>query len=139
MDKPSLIAELENGIYVRPQPSPLGGVGLFAIRDIPAGTDPFPGDNIEFVEIPEAEIMDNPAIPESVKKYVDDICVYRDGCYFVPKEGLNNITISSFINHSEDPNIKVDVMRGNFVALRDIKAGEEITSDYTTYNDGPTL
>ncbi|MGC9968595.1 MAG: SET domain-containing protein [Minisyncoccia bacterium] len=139
MDKSLLIANLKNGVYVRPQPSPLGGVGLFAIRDIPPGIDPFPGDNIEFTEIPEAEIMNDPAIPESVKKYVDDICVYRENCYLVPKDGLNNITISSFINYSTTPNIKVDSVGGRFTSLREIKAGEELTSDYATYNDGPVL
>ena len=40
--------------------------------------------------------------------------------------------VEDFINHSCDPNVMVDLNGFFFVALRDIKKGEEITYNYMT-------
>lgn len=37
--------------------------------------------------------------------------------------------IGSFINHSFDPNCKI-TQEGELIALRDLKAGEEVTTNY---------
>ena len=44
--------------------------------------------------------------------------------------------IAAFINHSCDPNCEIDEIRGRIYifALRDIKAGEELTYDYNLYD-----
>lgn len=38
MNKEALLKELANATYVMIKPSPLHGIGVFAIRDIPKGT-----------------------------------------------------------------------------------------------------
>ncbi len=78
--------------------------------------------------------------PEGEDKYLqvaDDVYV---GPYGVPDE---HDEPGDFINHACDPNcrIEVDLPRIRLVALRPIRAGEEVTFDYaaTMSNDPWTL
>lgn len=43
-----------------------------------------------------------------------------------------HLKLSDFINHSCNPNLKVDYETMNFVSLRDIKIGEELCFNYLT-------
>ena len=129
------IENLRRGVYARLMPSPLGGVGVFAIRDIPAGINPFGEDDTDFEKIPLSEIRNDPEIPDAVKKYVEDICAMEGGYIYVPTCGLNNIDPSFFFNHSINPNMKAEDRGEYFTTLREIKSGEELTVDYRPYND----
>ena len=40
--------------------------------------------------------------------------------------------IEDYINHSCEPNVKIDFKKLNFIGLRDIRKGEEITYNYLT-------
>lgn len=128
------VKNLIQKVYCRIQPSPIAGVGVFAIRDIPEGIDPMQEKrDMEFDEIPKAEIMENPDIPEAVKKLVVDMCPERDGVFDIPPCSLNEIGVSFYLNHSKTPNMAEH--DGYFFTLRPIKAGEELTVDYGTYGE----
>ncbi len=134
MDKKQFLQSLKES-YCRIAPTD-HGVGVVATRLIPRGTDPFkycdPFGGV--IELPEAELEAFDA-PEVAKKLVRDFCVLQNGIYFVPSYGIDAIDKSFFLNHSEDPNM--GALRGgeDFVALRDIKEGEELTANYHEYHD----
>lgn len=130
------IAHLMRDVYVR-----LGvtqyGVGVFAIRDIPAGVDPFQEKTLglEYIRVPKERVDNNPDIPEGVRKFVADMCGDRDGMYNFPAAGMHAITMVPYLNHcSERPNVGIggEVF---FRTLRTIRAGEELRIDYRTFAD----
>ncbi len=113
------------------------GVGVFAIRDIPAGVDPFQEKTLglEYISVPKERIDGNPNIPEGVRAFVADMCADRDGAYNLPAAGMHSITMVPYLNHcSENPNVGIggEVF---FKTLRAIKAGEELRVDYQTFAD----
>ncbi|MBY0490150.1 MAG: SET domain-containing protein [Gemmatimonadaceae bacterium] len=116
--------------YVMLRPSPIAGVGVFAIRDIPKGCrDMFspPGADDEFVAVPRALID---AEPPHVRALVENYCLYDETTYWVPRDGFRRLDCSLFLNHSDTPNV-VSVDDGAyFEALRDIAMGEELLVDY---------
>jgi len=125
--------DLFNHVYCRIQASPIQGVGVFAIRPIPAGINPMQEfRKFDFEEVPVADIASDPDIPETVKKLVKDMCPERDGIYDIPPFSLNEIGISYYLNHSSKPNMECHD-DGDFYTMREISTGEELTTDYGTY------
>jgi hypothetical protein len=108
------------------------GVGVFAIRDIPAGAEIFSGDSNEMRDIDQRDIEN---CDRAIKKMYEDFCVYKGGKWKGPTH-LNNLTIGWYLNHSEVPNLRCDG-EYNFFAIRQINDDEELTVDYTTYDDRP--
>jgi SET domain-containing protein len=122
-----LLAELGK-VYLRLLPSPVHGIGVFAVRDIPKGCrDMFSKDNGEWIKVPVAEVE---KLPDHTKELVYNYCTYDSDHYYIEKYGLKRFDISCFLNHSEEPNIKVINDGEFFEASRDIKAGEEIFINY---------
>jgi SET domain-containing protein len=114
------------------RPSPIEGVGVFALRDIPAGCrDLFspPAATDEFVAVPRAEVE---ALPPHARQMVETYCLYDAAHYWVPREGFRRMDLSLFLNHSDQPNVAAIDDGAWFEALRDIAAGEELTVDYGT-------
>ena len=130
MTKTELLAELTNNTYVMLRPSPIEGVGVFAIRDIPKGCrDMFskPDANDEWVTVSKTEV-DN--LPPHAQFIVGNYCLYDDDNYFIPGQGFKKIDLSLFLNHADIANV-VSINDGDyFEAVRDIKAGEELVVDY---------
>ena len=126
--------DLKDHVYCRLGASPIHGVGVFAIRDIPKGKNPMQENRYaDFVTVPVYEITGDPSIPDSLKQLVKDMCPEEDGQYWIPPFSLNEIGVSYYLNHSKTPNmVEVD---GEFETARDIKAGEELTVDYGTYGE----
>ncbi len=136
LSKEDLIKDLENNIYCRLKSSPIQGIGVFAIRDIPKGTNPFIGfREINYIEIPVEEIFSNNKISDEVKNLVTDLYAVQNGQISLPNHSLNEVDIGYFMNHSETPNMEAIESGSAFVAKKDIKKGEELTSDYRTYSD----
>lgn len=138
MTKEDILKDLEKNVFCRIARSPIHGVGVIAVREIPKGTNPFklliP---IDVVPIPEKEIMENSRISEGVKQIVRDFYVIQGGYIYCDARSLNEINISYFPNHSTTPNL--DASEANdetiFIANRDIHPGEELTANYATYSD----
>jgi hypothetical protein len=108
----------------------LGGVGVFAIRDIPKGTYVFEPDDDDMVWI-DKSVADG--LPSPLRKMYEDFPVLRDGEFGCPSN-FNRMTIAWHVNASKQPNLKCDP-NYKFYASRDINAEEELTADYDEYSD----
>jgi SET domain-containing protein len=75
------------------------------------------------------------SIPEADRRYDGDEITYLFGLTG-GKQVIDGTGIAALINHSCDPNCEADEIRGRvwISALRDIRAGEELTYDYNLYD-----
>jgi len=115
-------------VYTRLAPSNLHGVGVFAIRRIPRGTQLFTGDEGAMVWIPRDRLG---RLPPAVRRLYDDFCVVRGALLGCPTS-FNNLTPGWYINHSDSPNTAIDADY-NFHTIQIVSVGEELTVDYNTY------
>lgn len=132
MENKKKLIRLLQETYCRVKRSSIDGVGVVAIRDIPAGTNPFIGSNN-----PEAYTCTQKELsnlhPEVLRMIEDFLPVNKDGTIDIPVNGLNSLDISFFLNTSKSPNVATS--DGVFFkTARDIKKGEELTADYSTYD-----
>ena len=120
-----------DGVFTRLAASKLHGVGVFSIRSIKKGTRIFPDDKAKLQWLGLEQLSH---LPKEVRSLYDDFCIIKDGgtLYGCPKS-FNNLTVSWYLNASKTPNVGCD-KNYNFYALRAIKPGEELTVDYSTYN-----
>lgn len=136
MTKEDLLQELSGNTWVMLKPSPIEGIGVFALCDIPKGCrDMFgkPDDAGEWITVSKNEIE---SLPAHAQFLVGNYCLYDDENYFVPANGFKKMDISLFLNHSDQPNI-ISINEGDyFETTRDIKAGEELVIDYGEIVDG---
>jgi SET domain-containing protein len=107
--------------------SPIHGLGLFAITDIPKGTVLWrrePGFDLQFTQ----EQVDK--LPKLTQDYIYTYaCTDKDGTMWLWPDN------AKFWNHSDDPNTgDIDLTT---IALKDIKAGEELTIDYRLICEHP--
>jgi SET domain-containing protein len=131
MTKEELLAELNTNTYVMIKPSPIDGIGVFAIRDIPKGCrdmfskeDP---DTEEYLKISKAEAG---LLPAHSRQLIETYCLYDEEQYFVPANGFKKMDLVNFLNHSAEPNI-ISINEGQFFeSTRDIKTGEELFVNY---------
>ncbi len=119
------------GVYTRLGRSKLHGVGVFAIRRIPKGTNPFETDDSKSMWVKQDRIQN---LPPQVRELYGDFGVLRDGRWCVPTN-FNKLTPGWYLNCSKDnPNMACDDAL-EFYALRDIEEGEELTVDYGTFSE----
>lgn len=125
--KKQLFKHLRHGVYCHLGVSPVHGIGVFAIRDIPKGVEPlrspFRVDDVKFRH-EELKHLD-----PGVRKELEMFCYYDDTHVHVPRSGLNAANMSVYLNHSKTPNVQF-TKRGQLVSLRDIASGEELFMDY---------
>lgn len=136
--KERLLFNLQNDTYVRLQPSSVQGVGVFAVKDIPRGIDPFKTPiKIKYgtIKLTKSEINSlNPGVKKMVKDFIDP----SGDFYYVPENGLNSLDISFYLNHSETNNLEIIEGDGeylSFITIRPIKRGEELTINYGEYKN----
>ena len=120
MSNEEQIDNLNAMVKVKIAPSPIGGVGVFAIRDISKGQKlycnffpfqfslPYSSFGKLFPEVRELLLERWPTITMGSKFFYPETC------------------LQAYINHSQEPNY--DCV--NDIALKDIKVGEEVTEDY---------
>ena len=123
-----------SGVYTRLRPSKVhrGGVGVFAIRGIETGTAIFPDDSADFVWIDKARLK---RLPKEIRKLYEDFpAITHKGTRYGCPKSFNLLTVAWYINESKTPNVVCD-RKYNFYAKRNIKSGEELTVDYSTYNE----
>lgn len=137
MNSSRFIRDLDAQTLVRIAPSPVAGVGVFAIQKIERGADPFPGIAtacpMEFVS---EEGIDS--LSPEVARMVRDFClprVHRDQKGRWVYKSFSSMDVSFYMNHSsEAPNVRmVSDPRSDlcvFRASRAIAPGEELFFDY---------
>ena len=128
MTKEQLLLELQQDTYVMLKPSPIEGIGVFAIRDIPKGCRTIFSAGVgEWIKVSIDEVE---KLPAHSRNLVETYCLYNEENYFVPDYGFKIMDLVLYLNHSSQFNI-VSVNDGEqFEALRDIEAGEELLVDY---------
>ena len=142
MEKDGLVKKriLENlkHTYCRIMPSKLGGVGVFAVRNIPKGTNPF--EILDACSWHKFAPADLEGLDEEVLRMIDDFFVVeKDGTVYIPQVGLNGLNISYFLNHSTQPNVEVVGDAKDeatiFKTIREIKKGEELMVSYASFDE----
>jgi hypothetical protein len=121
-----------DGLYTRIKPSPINGVGVFAIRKIKKGELIFSEDFDEMLWVKESGIPRQ----KHLREFYDDFAVWKNGRCGVPKH-FHRLTMSWYLNDpkkGERPNVTCNESY-EFKASRDIKLGEELTVDSSTYSE----
>ncbi len=107
--------------------SKIHGRGLFAIADIAKN---------EIVAVKGGHIVDGKTLREKITPVLGSVEIQIDEDLFTAPVTEEERELSMlYSNHSCDPNLGV---RGEitFVAMRDIRAGEELTHDWAMTDDG---
>ena len=130
MNKEALLKELANSTYVMIKPSPLHGIGVFAIRDIPKGTSNIFSKGVgDWIKVSKEEVD---ALPQHSNDLIENHCLFDEDFYFIPDYGFKLLDLVIYLNHSETPNV-ISLNDGEeFEAIRDIANGEELLVDYGT-------
>jgi len=126
------MGELDDTVYATLKPSPIHGIGVFAIRDIPKGQrytnhhlyDPFEAKATLF----NKSDLDK-CSPEIRSLILDHILFEKDmpNLFYSPNQ---HVALQSYMNHSDTPNTN------GFKTTQDIKKGEELTENYNTVSNG---
>ena len=125
-------------IELKPSRIDLCGVGVFAVSDIKKGEKVADGIADEDYQelIPWTSFSNYDA---DVRKKIMDFCIGTpEG--FIPPEDLdfNKLSIEWYLNHSCEGNCGFDG-EGDFVALRNVEQGEELTYDYALAESNPNF
>lgn len=127
MKRKKLLRHLHDEVYCRIGLSQIHGVGVIAIRHIPKGVrvleSPLPTRD---VRIAKSMLKDAPV---AVRRLLDAFCEHDDGDYWLPRSGLNAVSLYQYLNHSKDANVAL-VRPGRYVTTRAVRNGEELTLDY---------
>jgi SET domain-containing protein len=106
--------------------SKIHGRGLFAIADIAKN---------EIVAIKGGHIVDRKSLREEITPLLGPVEIQiGDDLFIAPVSDEERELSMLYLNHSCDPNLGV---RGEitFVAMRDLRAGEELTHDWAMTDD----
>lgn len=104
---------------------PHAGVGVFALTNIPKDYLVFaPKDLIYSINWSEV-----PNLSPLVREYIESVCHSNQEGFFI--DGfLDQIDLSFYVNHSENPNL-IRYENSNFYfSKQEIKSGEELTVFY---------
>ena len=125
-------------VYTRLKPSKIHGVGVFAIRDIPEGTNLFCDEaeqNLDDGSDNKIDCVEVKKLDSEIKQLYNDFCVIENNKYGCPGN-FDLLTVGWYINYSKKPNVKQNGS-GSFKTLRIIKKGEELTVNYQTFSQEP--
>ena len=132
MKSSELFKRLKTQVFCRVQSSKTHGVGVFAIKDIPSGVCPWSTPNHhDFGGTTRVSNYDVSKLDEPVRQMLLDYNLLSKVGLFVHPYELDLLHITQFLNSSESPNLRLDVVKAEtFKTIREIKAGEELTVDY---------
>jgi SET domain-containing protein len=119
--------------FTRLAPSGIAGIGVFAIRDIPQGTNVFPNDALGIRWIDRA-IIDN--VDEAIAQLYAEFAIRRGDQYGCPAN-FNSMTVGWYLNEPSFGNCENVIVDSDyfFFAARDIGRGEELTVCYRNFSD----
>src|SRR6476469_4926115 len=122
------------GVYVRLGLSAIHGIGVFAIRVIPRGTNIFANDKVEMTWVDKADLAAAHPTPAE-RSFYEDFGIQsgdRIGC----PVNFHNLT-PGWYRHEPAPGEEAKVASDaafNFTAARDIEEGEELTIRYRDFS-----
>lgn len=124
-----MVENLNKTVWCTLAPSKIHGVGVFAIRDIPKGTIITDHtnetlDNIVTYELTAEEFQQ---IHPAIQALILDRTIFEDIIRFTSPN--TDAVLRSFMNHSFTPNTD------GVQALTDIKQGEELTENFTSFTE----
>jgi SET domain-containing protein len=131
--KANLLQQLQFYTFAMLKPSPLHGIGVFAITAIKKGERKIFSDyESEWIEVSKEEVS---TLPKHARDLIENHCLFNETHYYVPEYGFKIFDLAVYLNHSDQPNL-ISVNDGEFFeAIRDIDAGEELLIDYGTIVD----
>ena len=120
--------------FTRLGPSDIDGIGVFALRKIPKGTNIFANDKlgIRWIDRTVIDTIDDPVIADLYSKFA----IRRGDQYGCPAN-FNSMTVGWYLNEpprGQAANVVVDEDY-SFIAPRDIEPGEELTVRYGDFSD----
>ena len=129
MSLDKLILEAYNDVYCKIAPSDIHGVGVFAVKDIPKNVVIF-RSVYDFVKINKKFLS---RISPNVAKLYKRFFISDEDNIWIPKSGLNNINISFYLNHSENPNVIWSHEYKLFISKVPILENTELTVNYKSF------
>ncbi|HEU0098484.1 MAG TPA: SET domain-containing protein [Allosphingosinicella sp.] len=122
-------------VFVRLGLSRVHGIGVFAIRPIPAGTDIFANDLVPLVWVSRAE-LDRAGLDPAERAFYHDFGISRGDRIGCPAN-FHNLTPGWYLNEpapGAEANVESTANLA-FIARRDIAEGEELTIVYESFSD----
>jgi len=128
--KDKLLQQLHHHTFAMLKPSPLHGIGVFAITEIKMGERKIFSDyECDWIEVSKEEVD---ALPQHARDLVENHCLFNETHYYIPEYGFKIFDLAVYLNHSDQPNL-ISINDGEFFeAIRDINVGEELLVDYGT-------
>lgn len=125
--KEKLVLKRLSKVYCRLAPSPIHGVGIFAIRPIPKGTNPFADSFMaqEAVILNKCKVED---LGPEILKLLHDQHPTSDPNSQIVSNFPNQLIWTNYLNYSDTPNIEL-MEDGEWKTLRDINKDEELLED----------
>jgi len=110
-------------VYCRLKPSPIHGIGVFAIKTIPKGVNPFKNS----YQAQEAVLVSKKKIKQcdEVMKLLDDYHPSNGNSMQIVSNFPNQLIWTNYINYSTSPNLQL-FEDSEWKTLRDIEVGEEL-------------
>jgi len=113
--------------YVQLKPSKVcDGVGVFALRTIPKNT-------ILFTDVePDSNLITWESLKQADKQvleYLKSICNTSDQGVYLNRT-INNINVTYYVNHSDNPNVIHNKILDVYMTLTDIHPGQELVCKY---------
>jgi hypothetical protein len=125
--KKEIINSVYNDCNVRLKPSKVcDGVGVFTIKPIKKGEILFKDVNPDNTYIKFSELA---GLDENVLRYLTTMCNSDENGIYLSRTP-NNINISYYVNHSDDPNIEHDLTLDVYKTIKDIGVDEELVCIY---------
>jgi SET domain-containing protein len=123
------IEELNTFVLTRLAPSPIHGIGVFALRDIPKGSHLFTDMMPRMYNLPYKKFKE--LRPEVAELLLEQWPQVVNGSIFA----WPTTRIQAYMNHSDDPNYNAELD----MTTRDITAGEEITENYNAIQNADKI
>jgi len=118
------IEVLNDTVNTKLAPSEIHGVGVFALRDIKKGEKMYQNTIPNLYDLPYSKFNKlRPEVKDILLQFFSFKTIEKDATFWYPVNSMQ-----AYINHSENPNYEPY----KDIALKDIKAGEEILENYKT-------
>jgi hypothetical protein len=121
------LKKVNTKVWCRLGVSKVHGVGIFALKDIPKGTDPFVDSYMgdEFCLIDKRKFQDS---PKEVKDMLEDYWPTNDNKNAIVPVYPNVLVWTNYLNYTQNDN-EVNIYlndKGKWETTKDIKKGEEL-------------